>query len=74
MDWGVKILINIHACDLGRFWAIQEGAEGLEEPKQVVYKENDFGSTVRNSSETVNDSEESTTEGSRSNLLEINGW
>ncbi|XP_015969713.1 probable galacturonosyltransferase 6 isoform X1 [Arachis duranensis] len=50
----------------------QESAEELEEPKQVVYKENDFGVAISNNSERTNDSEDSLTDGSRSNLLEVN--
>ncbi|XP_061369076.1 probable galacturonosyltransferase 6 isoform X1 [Gastrolobium bilobum] len=50
----------------------QEGAEELEEPKQVVYEEKDFGSSNSYSSEKINDSEESRIEGYRNNLLERN--
>ncbi|MED6182067.1 hypothetical protein PIB30_025304 [Stylosanthes scabra] len=50
----------------------QEGAEELEEPKQVVYKENDFGVAISNNPERINDAEDSSTDGSRSNLLETN--
>ncbi|XP_027349908.1 probable galacturonosyltransferase 6 isoform X2 [Abrus precatorius] len=48
----------------------QEGAEELEEPKQVVYKEKDFGSTNSYISEKINDSDESKIEQLRNNLLE----
>ncbi|MED6192590.1 hypothetical protein PIB30_011664 [Stylosanthes scabra] len=50
----------------------QEGAEELEEPKQVVYKENDFDVAISNNPERINDAEDSSTDGSRSNLLETN--
>ncbi|TKY62394.1 galacturonosyltransferase 6 [Spatholobus suberectus] len=50
----------------------QEGAEELEEPKQVVYKEKDFGSTNSYISQKINDSEESKIEGYKNNLLERN--
>lgn len=56
------------------FFAIQEDREELEGPKQVVYKENDFGSKFSDSSENFDDSEDSRIEGSRNNLLEKNGW
>ncbi|XP_004493743.1 probable galacturonosyltransferase 6 isoform X2 [Cicer arietinum] len=50
----------------------QEDREELEGPKQVVYKENDFGSKFSDSSENFDDSEDSRIEGSRNNLLEKN--
>jgi alpha-1,4-galacturonosyltransferase len=59
---------------LGFVCAIQEDSEELEEPKQVVYKENDVDSTLSDGSENSNDSVESRIEGSRNNFLEKNGW
>ena len=53
---------------------IQVDSEGLEEPKQVVYKDNDFISTLSYGSKKNNDIEESRIAGYRSNLLERNGW
>ncbi|WJX84327.1 polygalacturonate 4-alpha-galacturonosyltransferase [Trifolium repens] len=50
----------------------QEDSEELEEPKQVVYKENDVDSTLSDGSENNNDSVESRIEGSRNNFLEKN--
>lgn len=50
----------------------QEDSEELEEPKQVVYKENDVGTKLSDGSENSNDSEESKIEGTRNNLLEKN--
>jgi alpha-1,4-galacturonosyltransferase len=50
----------------------QEDSEELEEPKQVVYKENDVDSRLSDGSENNNDSEESRIEGSRNNFLEKN--
>ncbi|XP_058748697.1 probable galacturonosyltransferase 6 [Vicia villosa] len=47
----------------------QEDSEELEEPKQVVYKENDFGSKNSDDLEKNNDSEDSRIEGSRNNYL-----
>lgn len=57
----------------GSIFAIQEDSEELEEPKQVVYKENDVGTKLSDGSENSNDSEESKIEGTRNNLLEKNG-
>ncbi|KAI5426543.1 probable galacturonosyltransferase 6 [Lathyrus oleraceus] len=48
----------------------QEDSEELEAAKQVGYKENDFGSTVRDPSEKNIDPVESRIEGSRNNFLE----
>ena len=50
----------------------QEDSVDLEEPKQVVYKENDFGSTFSDGSENIIDSKESGIEGSRNKYLEKN--
>ncbi|KAJ1385513.1 Nucleotide-diphospho-sugar transferase [Sesbania bispinosa] len=50
----------------------QEGAEELEEPNQVVYKEKDAVSTISYNSENNNDSEESGIAGYRSTPLERN--
>ncbi|KAI4349445.1 hypothetical protein L6164_010032 [Bauhinia variegata] len=48
----------------------QEDAEGLEGPKEVVYKDKDFLSAISYSSKKTNDSEEYRNEGHRSNLFE----
>ncbi|CAJ2633021.1 unnamed protein product [Trifolium pratense] len=62
-----------HRTDLLKSNAIeQENSEELEEPKQVVYKEDDVDSTLGDDSENNNDSEESRIEGSRNNFLEKN--
>ncbi|KAL2321009.1 hypothetical protein Fmac_029978 [Flemingia macrophylla] len=50
----------------------QEDAEELEEPQQVVYKENDFGSKNSYISQKINELVESTIEGYRNNNLERN--
>lgn len=55
------------------FFTTQEDSEELEEAKQVGYKENDFGSTVRDPSEKNIDPVESRIEGSRNNFLEKKG-
>ncbi|KAK7336820.1 hypothetical protein VNO77_17368 [Canavalia gladiata] len=55
-----------------RLNAIEQEGEGLEEPKEVVYKEKDFGSTNSFISEKNNDSEESKTKVYRNNLSERN--
>lgn len=61
--------------NLDPFCAIQEGAEEIQEPKEVVYKEIDFDSAVSyGGSGKNNSSEESRIEGFRSSLLERNGW
>ncbi|KAI4301161.1 hypothetical protein L6164_034468 [Bauhinia variegata] len=52
----------------------QEDAEGLEEPKQVVYKDKDFLEAISYSSKKNNDSEESRIAGRISNLLERSGF
>ncbi|KAJ1417533.1 Nucleotide-diphospho-sugar transferase [Sesbania bispinosa] len=52
----------------------KEGAEELEEPNQVVYKEKDAVSTISYNSEKNNDSEESGIAGYRSTPLERNGF
>ncbi|KAG4402182.1 hypothetical protein AAZX31_02G135500 [Glycine max] len=53
---------------------IQEGAEGLEEPNQVVYTEKDFSSTISYFSEKNNDFKESRIAGYRTTTLERNGF
>ena len=53
---------------------IQEGADGLEEPNQVVYTEKDFASTISYYSEKNNDFKESGIAGYRTTTLERNGW
>lgn len=58
----------------GPFFEIQEGAEDLGEPNQVVYKEKDAVSTITYNSEKNNDSDESRISGYRSTPLERNGW
>ncbi|KAG4402180.1 hypothetical protein AAZX31_02G135500 [Glycine max] len=50
----------------------QEGAEGLEEPNQVVYTEKDFSSTISYFSEKNNDFKESRIAGYRTTTLERN--
>ncbi|KAK7396407.1 hypothetical protein VNO78_17398 [Psophocarpus tetragonolobus] len=50
----------------------QEGAEELEEPKEVVYKQKDFDSTYSYVSQKNNGSEESKNDGYRNNDLERN--
>ncbi|KAG4402183.1 hypothetical protein GLYMA_02G141600v4 [Glycine max] len=52
----------------------QEGAEGLEEPNQVVYTEKDFSSTISYFSEKNNDFKESRIAGYRTTTLERNGF
>ncbi|CAJ1902542.1 unnamed protein product [Sphenostylis stenocarpa] len=54
-----------------RIFAI-EGAEELEEPKEVVYKEKDFSSTDSYIQQKINDYEKSKSEGYRNNILERN--
>lgn len=71
LNW--KINISNFCLWFGSIFAIQEDSEELEEPKQVVYKENDVGTTLSDGSENSNDSEESKIEGTRNNLLEKNG-
>jgi len=56
------------------FCAMQEGAEELEEPKEVVYIEKKNGPINSSIQQKVNDSEESKIEGYRNNILERNGW
>ncbi|XP_028185842.1 probable galacturonosyltransferase 6 isoform X3 [Glycine soja] len=53
---------------------IQEGADGLEEPNQVVYTEKDFASTISYYSEKNNDFKESGIAGYRTTTLERNGF
>ncbi|XP_014495871.1 probable galacturonosyltransferase 6 isoform X1 [Vigna radiata var. radiata] len=50
----------------------QEGVEELEEPKEVVYKEKDFGSTNSSIQQKINDCEKSKIQGCRNNILERN--
>ncbi|KAG5043554.1 hypothetical protein AAZX31_03G140900 [Glycine max] len=50
----------------------QEGAEELEEPKEIVYKEEDFVSTNSYILQKTNDTEGSKSEGYRNNTLERN--
>jgi len=58
----------------GSIFAIQEDSGELEEPKQVVYKENYVVSTISDDgSENSNDSVESKIVGTRNNFLEKNG-
>lgn len=66
----IKFFLGI----LGPFCAIQEGAEELEEPKEIVYKEEDFVSTNSYILQKTNDTEGSKSEGYRNNTLERNGW
>ncbi|XP_027919919.1 probable galacturonosyltransferase 6 isoform X1 [Vigna unguiculata] len=50
----------------------QEGAEELEEPKEVVYKEKDFGSRNSSIQQKINDCEKSKIHGCRNSILERN--
>ncbi|KAG4396322.1 hypothetical protein GLYMA_19G161500v4 [Glycine max] len=50
----------------------QEGAEELEEPKEIVYKEEDFDSTNSYILQKTNDTAASKSEGYRNNTLERN--
>ncbi|KAI9119273.1 hypothetical protein K1719_009948 [Acacia pycnantha] len=52
----------------------KEDARGLEEPKQVVYKENDFVPGISYSSKQNNDTEESGIAGNKSKFLIRNGF
>lgn len=70
----MNLRIEFSFVIFGPFCAIQEGAEELEEPKEVVYKEKDFGSTNSSIQQKINDSEESKIKGYRNNILERNGW
>lgn len=66
--------INFFLGILDRFYEIQEGAEELEEPKEIVYKEEDFVSTNSYILQKTNDTAASKSEGYRNNTLERNGW
>ncbi|KAL3033393.1 hypothetical protein AAZX31_02G135500 [Glycine max] len=76
-NWSFTSVISTYRGDtlkLNAVEQIQEGAEGLEEPNQVVYTEKDFSSTISYFSEKNNDFKESRIAGYRTTTLERNGF